>query len=287
MDRLGIDLAERDEMDRIARLVFRPDLSVLLLIFSLAGTTSFAQESVLQRRQMGIWEARRTIAQLAVGSADAHFQFSTDSFEFGPKPLNPKKARETFKIDLLTAPAVKAACDGSGCRIADEAGRPFPKDSGLGKLFSARWTNSVSKHAGCSDVCLNQVNGYADAFNVLRNYAQNPTAPLRTFSELAGAWRALATKPPVPEEVREHRLLAEESVKEKNLSLALDHYEMGICLYPTWPEGNFNAALIAAELNFYPDAIEHMQAYLELVPDAPDAQAARDNIVIWKSKLTQ
>jgi len=28
-----------------------------------------------------------------------------------------------------------------------------------------------------------------------------------------------------------------------------------------------------------------MQAYLELVPDAPDAQGARDQIVIWKAKL--
>jgi hypothetical protein len=57
--------------------------------------------------------------------------------------------------------------------------------------------------------------------------------------------------------------------------------------YPTWPEGNFNAALIAGELGFYADAIEHMQAYLELVPSAADAEAARDKIVIWQVKAKQ
>jgi hypothetical protein len=30
-----------------------------------------------------------------------------------------------------------------------------------------------------------------------------------------------------------------------------------------------------------------MQDYLELVPDAPDAQAARDKIIIWKDKVAR
>jgi len=34
--------------------------------------------------------------------------------------------------------------------------------------------------------------------------------------------------------------------------------------------------LIAAELKYFADAIEHMQAYLELVPNAADAQAAQE-----------
>ena len=35
------------------------------------------------------------------------------------------------------------------------------------------------------------------------------------------------------------------------------------------------------------EAIEHMQAYLELVPDAQDAQSARDQIVIWQYKTKE
>jgi hypothetical protein len=30
-----------------------------------------------------------------------------------------------------------------------------------------------------------------------------------------------------------------------------------------------------------------MQAYLELVPDAPDAQAARDQIAIWQFRAKE
>jgi regulator of sirC expression with transglutaminase-like and TPR domain len=44
--------------------------------------------------------------------------------------------------------------------------------------------------------------------------------------------------------------------------------------------------LISAELGLYAEAIEHMQAYLELFPDAADAQSARDQIVIWQDKAT-
>jgi regulator of sirC expression with transglutaminase-like and TPR domain len=104
------------------------------------------------------------------------------------------------------------------------------------------------------------------------------------FHQQAASWRAMNPKPPIPEEVREQRLLAEDAVKNNKPGEALDFYEAGLQLYPTWPQGYFNAALIAAELGFYEDAIEHMQGYLELVPDAPDGQSARDQIVIWQHK---
>jgi len=82
-------------------------------------------------------------------------------------------------------------------------------------------------------------------------------------------------------------LLAEDAVKQNKPGEALNHYETGLELYPTWPQGRFNAALVAAELGFYTEAIEHMQAYLELVPDAQDAQSARDQIVIWQYKTKE
>jgi hypothetical protein len=54
-----------------------------------------------------------------------------------------------------------------------------------------------------------------------------------------------------------------------------------------WPEGWFNAALVAGELGEYPEAVEFMQNYLELVPDAKDAQSARDQLEIWKMKAQE
>jgi len=82
-------------------------------------------------------------------------------------------------------------------------------------------------------------------------------------------------------------MMAEDAFKANKPDEALHYYEAGVLLYPTWPEGNFNAALIAGDLGYYDAAMEHMQAYLELVPEAADAQAARDKILIWQAKAKE
>jgi hypothetical protein len=112
-------------------------------------------------------------------------------------------------------------------------------------------------------------------------------AAWREFQVQATAWRALSVKPVIKEDVRKHRLLAENAVKEKQFDSAVEEYEAGLQIDPVWPEGHFNAALLCAELGYYPEAIHHMRAYLELVPDAPDAQRARDQLMIWEARLTK
>ena len=158
--------------------------------------------------------------------------------------------------------------------------------SGASTLFA--WIGSDDEAAKDvtpgSDKSAERARSYADAFNALRAFAKDSNAPLRNFPQLAAAWRAQATEPPIPKEVRVQRLMAEEAVKANKHAEALKYFETGIELYPALPEGSFNAALIAGELGFYADAVEHMQAYLELVPDAANAQAARDKILIWQTK---
>ena len=107
------------------------------------------------------------------------------------------------------------------------------------------------------------------------------------FKRQAGDWQALPVKPPMPESAREHKVLAENAFQEKNLGKAIDEYENALQIFPTWPEGQFNVALICGETGDYDCAVEHMQDYLELVPDAADAQTAKDKIIIWKDKLGQ
>lgn len=97
----------------------------------------------------------------------------------------------------------------------------------------------------------------------------------------------MATKPALPEAARVHLLIAEDEVKQQHPSMALFHYESALEIYPMWPEGWFNAALIAAEVQLYPTAAEHMQSYLTLVPEAPDAQKARDQMAVWKYRAGQ
>jgi hypothetical protein len=131
--------------------------------------------------------------------------------------------------------------------------------------------------------------GFVDAVNAIRYYSSgsdlaDDASPFAGFQEEARAWRALPVKPGLPEGVRRSQLLAEDAIKNKNFEEAVDYYEQGLNVSPLWPEGQFNAALLYGEMGIYGQAVIHMKRYLELKPDAPDTQAARDQIVIWQAK---
>jgi tetratricopeptide (TPR) repeat protein len=250
---------------------------------------------------MTLWQARRTLTispknENVAGGIYRPIRFSPDSFEYDYSYESKGKwLSETIRVDLVTAPVVKAKC-GNSCKITDESGKSNPKNinPGLGRfLANLQWCDTGAKDqhlwvTTCQSAdCQHAAESFAAAFNVLRAFAIDTNSPLRNFAQRAAAWRALATKPPIPEEVNVQRLMAEDAIKENKPDEALNYYEDGIELYPTWPEGNFNAALIAAEQKYYADAIEHMQAYLELVPNAADAQAAHEKILIWQVKSKQ
>lgn len=110
---------------------------------------------------------------------------------------------------------------------------------------------------------------------------------LSEFNQRIAEWRAASGKAPMPAEAHVHQVLAENAVREKDLDKAIDEYEAALEIFPTWPDGQSNVALICGETGDYDCAIEHMQEYLALVPDAPDAQAAKDKLIIWKDKLSQ
>jgi hypothetical protein len=97
-------------------------------------------------------------------------------------------------------------------------------------------------------------------------------------------WREAAVKPTMPESAREHKVLAEFAFKEKDVDKAISEYLAALAIFPTWPEGQYNLAMLAGEKKMYLTAIQHMTEYLELVPDSPDAQAAKDSVIIWKDK---
>ena len=270
-------------MKRPARTFSTLVVLVLLLITGVEaaerGSTSTSSVSP-GPGSMTLWQARRdVVANLTAPGMSSHFtadrdtvRFTLDSFEFDGKRRGGK--REHFKVDLKTLEPVSAVYGRmSGIsRLKDEAGRDLPSPLNYLELRP--------DHAGA-------IRSLAAALNCLRAFAGSAGDPLRAFTQQAAAWRALRSKPPIPENIRTQRLLAENAVKENLPDKALQHYETGIELYPTWPQGYFNAALVAAELGFYGEAIEHMQAYLELVPDAPDAQAARDQMAIWQYKAKE
>jgi tetratricopeptide (TPR) repeat protein len=117
-----------------------------------------------------------------------------------------------------------------------------------------------------------------------KNFLADDTSSFADFQQKARDWRALAQKPAIPEEARRFRVLADDAVQNKDFSDAADYYEQGLAIDPMWPAGQFNAALIFAELKFYPMAVMHMERYLALKPNAKDARDYQDKIYIWEEK---
>jgi len=113
---------------------------------------------------------------------------------------------------------------------------------------------------------------------------EDQKAELAAFEQRTAAWRAMPTKLAISEEVYKDRLLAEDAFKNKDLDSAIRYYEAGVAADPTWAQGWYNAALLYAELKNYSRAADRMKHYLILMPDAPDAQAAKDNAILWEAK---
>lgn len=86
----------------------------------------------------------------------------------------------------------------------------------------------------------------------------------------------------MPEDARKYALRGEVLIKEGNLEQAATEFKKAIQTAPYAARLYYNAALINAELKKYPEAIRHMKIYLKAAPDAPDARAAKDEIIKWE-----
>ena len=86
----------------------------------------------------------------------------------------------------------------------------------------------------------------------------------------------------VPEDARKYALRSEVLVKEGNFEQAATELKKAIQIAPYAARLYYNSALINAELKKYPEAIRHMKIYLKAAPDAPDARAAKDEIIKWE-----
>jgi tetratricopeptide (TPR) repeat protein len=215
-----------------------------------------------------------------------------DSLDFDA--TNKKKETKHFRIDLKSIEKLSSECNKNFCSVVTASGKGYTiqdKQAVEYDLFFG-WDPygpdvPLCKVAQNADDCPQSAAWFAAALNSLHAFAISHPNGSGDFHQQAAEWRALTAKPPQPEEVRVWRLLAEDAVKNNKPVDALNDYEIGLQFSPTWPEGHFNAALIAAELNDFANAVDHMQSYLELVPNAPDAQAARDQITIWQHKAGQ
>ncbi|MCR4303192.1 MAG: hypothetical protein NUV63_03045 [Gallionella sp.] len=105
------------------------------------------------------------------------------------------------------------------------------------------------------------------------------------FEAKAQAYRDAATKPQLPESAREFKVRGDSAVAEKRFLDAVEAYGRALQIAPWWPDGHFNVALQLSELKTYGLAVEEMQRYLALVPEATNARQAQDRIYAWRGKL--
>jgi hypothetical protein len=274
----------------------RRNLIICAFFFACIVPVALAQpmDQVPKPNEMTVWRARRVLNVNCetAGSICLNARISGDTLSFETQ-RGRNKPPELHSIDLRALDRLTADCRYHGfgkgrflrCDVVGSNGKDLDRHHPAQQLFfSGYWGYASASDANAVQQVTLKGEMFVSALNRLHEHAIRPESPLRNFSKVAVEWRALPTKPPLSEDARVHRLIAEDEVKKKHPALALYHYEAALEIQPTWPEGYFNAALIAAELEQYGQAAEHMQSYLELIPDAQDAQTARDQVAMWKYK---
>jgi tetratricopeptide (TPR) repeat protein len=277
---------ERIEM-RVAGKTMMMLLIASLVLIPMAGAQNTGTE-------MSLWQARRALKEYILTEGGPYgykkdpnsIRLTEEKFEYDDLAKKPHH----FVIDLIHVGRVTLSCPKKDvCNLKNTEGKK--NTAALPPLFWYDYKQPffplTTPDTFCSPECKRQANAFTGALNELSAFAVDVNNPLHNFPAHAATWRALATKPALPDTVRVRRMMAEDALKNKKPEDALRYYEQGIESYSMWPEGWFNAALVAGELGEYPQAVEFIQNYLELVPDAKDAQSARDQLEIWKIKAQE
>ena len=130
----------------------------------------------------------------------------------------------------------------------------------------------------------------ADALRVLvlaaRQHVDGMLAQrYQKFLGLCGIYMDSKTTAPVPEEARQHQLLSQDAASRNDRDRALDESDKAVDTAPCWAQARYQAAQLEAQVGYYPVAVQDMKKYLLLYPDAPNAQAARDQILVWNGRM--
>jgi tetratricopeptide (TPR) repeat protein len=253
---------------------------------------------------LSLWQARRAVIAASKYAEATHLAMNVHTYPVNPSSIaftldslefdaTNKGETKHFQVDVKGLEKVSAKCDAQGCILIFVAGGRFHVHDKEAVVYNFLFGYSpasgvnLCQQAENNGDCLHAAGWFAAALNGLHAYAISHPNGSGDFHAQAAAWRALATRPALAEGARILRLAAEDAIKRQKPDEALNDFELGVQADPTWAQGWFNAALLAGELGFYADAADHMQNYLELLPDAADAKSARDQIDLWKYKAGQ
>lgn len=132
----------------------------------------------------------------------------------------------------------------------------------------------------------NRINAelFGDAISVLKMGAVNEDKLESSFEKAVKESPNSAANTILPENVRRYKVQAESAIREKSYYEAADILRQALIIAPLWPEGHFNRAIVLSEVREFNLAINEMNRYLRLVPDAQNARAAQDKIYDWERK---
>jgi tetratricopeptide (TPR) repeat protein len=129
-----------------------------------------------------------------------------------------------------------------------------------------------------------------DRFVQAYRSAQDRQGRSQAIQGLAMVMRELPQRPEIGEDVRRLLVRAQVLVEEKDYSGAVDVYWKAIDLVPWYAQLHYDRAILIAQVlasapdSDYDVAIEEMNRYLTLAPEAKEARAAKDWIYQWEIK---
>jgi hypothetical protein len=290
-----------------------------ITVLILAISPAFAQQTATPA--MSVCQARRTIVEElqrvqttehpCLKSTPSRIAFTVRELKFQAEPTAYKSLLPPgdYAVDLNTLGEVTIKfdryfygplIDGNDPRYGNaklKSEREVKENLSTAILGFLTWMPEGGNASGEAQAFANAMNRmrlYARTFDPSQGFApacfadKDEQARIwAEFQKRASAWRALSARPRLSEAVRGQQLLAENAVNMKNFEAAAAAYDAGTQIDPMWPEGHFNAAAIYGELKDYDDAVWHMRCYLELMPNAPDAQNARDQMLLWQAEAEQ
>lgn len=254
-------------------------LSMLLLLASCAGTGEVpsapaASDSRVPAPAMSYAEAYGALKEAMVLSfeiaEDRRYRVDESAIELISGTASSRfRFRDTPDPEMFT-------CG----RFSDCAGEVRVRVKGTGPYAGPRccvWRWMQSRKAAAERFFL--------AFRVLAAGvpAESPQE-IERFRAVVAQFHAANPKPEFPEAARRFRVQAESAFSEKRIDDAASLYGKALDAAPWWPQGRFNHALMLGELGRYTEATREMKKYLALVPNAPNARAARDKIYEWEDK---
>jgi tetratricopeptide (TPR) repeat protein len=259
------------------KILIKSSICFLLILVCLPSRTMGEESSYIvykvyfnnnQKPQMSLPEAYQNIKKefltstLAVYGMSADIKVTNDGISFMFNGTNSGKFDEIQSLSVYTNDYVS---------------------------YNVNWKNNIW---GLTWKSQRDAQNFVDAIMAMKYYASkqflaDDASSFVDFEEKANVWRALTQKPRLPEETRRFRVLADDAVQNKQFDKAADYYEQGLAIEPMWAAGQFNAALIYAELEFYPLAVMHMKRYLALEPNAKDVKVYQDKIYIWEEKANE